>query len=93
MRIADAPARQDDLADVGLVVAVRVLEEDEGRGLADDDAALGEDDTRGDVEVVGEDRKLIGLAVAIRVLADLDAVMPALIVDETMRVVGRLDHP
>ena len=93
MGIADAPARHDDLADVGLVVAVGILEEDERRRLADDDAAVGEDDAGGDIQLVGEDGELVGLAVAVGVLADLDAVLALLVIDHAMRVVRGLEDP
>ena len=93
VRVADAPTRHDDLADVGLVVAVGVLEEDERRRLAYDDAAVGEDDAGRDVEAVGEDGELVGLAVAVGVLADLDAVLPLLVVDHAVRVVRGLEDP
>ena len=40
--VADAPAGDNFLADVSFVVAVGVFEEEEARGLGDDDAAVGE---------------------------------------------------
>ena len=92
--IADAPARDDDLTDVGLVVAIVVLEEDEIRGLRDDHAAVGEDEARRDVELVGEDRELVGLAVAVGVFADLDGVIALLLVfHDAVRVVAGLGDP
>ena len=92
--IADTPAGQDDLAHVGLVVAIGVLEEDEVGSLRDDHAAVGEDEARGDVKVVREDRELIGLTVAIGIFADLDAIVALLLVFlHAMRVIGGLADP
>ena len=92
--VADAPAGQHDLTDVGLVVAVGILEEDEVRGLSDDHAAVHEDEARRDVEMVGEDRELVGLAVAVGVFADLDAVIALLLVFlHAMRVIRGLADP
>ena len=92
--VSDAPAGHDDLTDVGLVVAVGVLEEDEVRGLGDDHAAVGEDEAGRDVELVGEDRELVGLAVAVGVFADLDGVVALLLVfHDAMRVVAGLGDP
>ena len=65
----------DHLAHVGLVVAVRVLEEKEARRLRDDDAAVREHEAGRDVQLVGEDGELVRLAVAVGVLANLDAVV------------------
>ena len=92
--VSDAPAGHDDLTDVGLVVAVGVLEEDEVRGLGDDHAAVGEDEAGRDVELVGEDRELVGLAVAVGVFADLDGVVALLLVfHDAVRVVAGLGDP
>ena len=45
-------------------------------GAADDDhAAIGEHQAGRQVEMVGEDRELVGAAVAVGVLEDLDAVV------------------
>ena len=94
VRILDAEAGDDDLTDVGLVVAVGVLEEDEVRGLRDDHAAVGEDEARRDVELIGEDRELVCLAVTVGVFADLDAVVTLLLVFlHAVRVVGGLADP
>ena len=59
----------------------------------DDDAAVGEDQAGGQVEVIGEDGDLVGLAVAVGVLEDLDAVVALAAAQHAVRVVDRLDHP
>ena len=76
VRVAGPPAGEQDLADVGLVVAVGVLEEERVGGLGDDQAAVDVDHAGGDAQLVGEDRELVGLAVAVGILADLDPVAP-----------------
>ena len=94
MRIADTPAGEDDLTDVGLVVAVGILQEDEVRGLRDDHAAVGEDEARRDVELIGEDRELVGLTVAVGVFADLDAVVALrLVFLHAVRIIASLADP
>ena len=94
MGIADAPAGQDDLTDVGFVVTIGVLEEDEVRCLRHDHAAVGEDEAGRNVEFIGEDRELVGLAVAVSVFADLDAVVALLLVFlHAVRVVRGLTDP
>jgi len=70
------------------------LEEDEVRRLRDDHAAIGEDEARRDVELIREDRELVGLAVAVGVFADLDAVVTLLLVFlDAVRVVRGLADP
>ena len=58
-----------------------------------DDAAVGERQAGRDVEVLGEHRELVGAAVAVGVLEDLDAVVAGLAVQHVVRIVDRLDHP
>ena len=47
----------------------------------------------GEVQVIGEDRELVRLAVAVGVLDDLDPVVAGLAVAHVVRVVDRLDDP
>ena len=61
---------QEDLLRVVLVVAVGVLEEDQVRLLRDEHAAVPELEAGGVVEVAGEHRALVGLAVAVGVFED-----------------------
>ena len=70
VRVGGVKAVDDDLADIGLVVAVGVLEEHHVRLLGDIDAAVSQLDTRGNVQAVGENDLLVGLAVAIGILKD-----------------------
>ena len=71
---APAEPGDDDLAGVGLAVAVGVAEEEDVGRIGDPDAAVADGDPRGDVQPVGEDGELVGLAVAVGVFEDLDAV-------------------
>ena len=59
---------------VGLAVAVGVLQEEDVRRVGDPDAAVADGDAGGDVQPLGEDRELVGLAVAVGVFENLDAV-------------------
>ena len=72
--VGAAEAGRDDFPRVGLAVAVAVLEEEEIGRVGDPDTAVADGDPRGDVQPVGKDRELIGLAVAVGVLDDLDPV-------------------
>lgn len=93
MGIGDAPAGVEDFADVGDVVAVGILEEEEVGCLGDDDAALGEDDGRGDIEAGGEDRDLIAAAVAVGVLEDFDIIAADAVRREFVGVIDRFGDP
>ena len=91
--VAGAPAGEENLADVGLVVAVGVLEEQGVGRLVDDQAAVGEGHAGGDAQLVGEDGELVGLAVAVGVLADLDLVVPFAALLEVVGIVDGLGDP
>ena len=93
MRVADAPARHDLLANVGLAVPIGVLEEKQAGRLRNDHAAIREDQARRDVQLVGEHRELVRLAVAVGVLADLDGVIAESRRLDVVRVVTRLADP
>ena len=57
------------------------------------DAAVGEGEARRDAQLVGEDGELVGLAVAVGVLADDDAVAPLPRGLALVGVVDRLGDP
>ena len=60
MGVAGAPAGEEDLADVRLVVAIGILEEQGYRAaLVDDEASVGEDHAGGNGELVREDDALL----------------------------------
>ena len=74
VRVGPAEAGDDDLRLVGrLAVGAFLAEEDVGR-VGDPDAAVADGDARGDVQPLGKDGELVGLAVAVGVFEDLDAV-------------------
>ena len=93
VRVVHAPAGHDFPALVGLVIAVGVLEEKETWRLGDHDAAVGKGEAGRDVQPVGEDREFVGPAVAVGVLADLDAVVAEAVGFHVVRVVARLGDP
>ena len=74
VRVVAAEAGDDDLALVGLAVAVGVLQEENVGRVGDPHAAVADGDARGNVQSVGEDGELVDLAVAVGVFQDLDAV-------------------
>ena len=76
---AESRPREHALADVGLVVAVGVLEEHQVGRLGDQDAAVGELEAGRAVQAVGEDGPLVGLAVAVGVLEDQELVVHLLL--------------
>ena len=79
MRVGRVEAGEDALADVGLVVAVGVLEEHQVGRLGDQDAAVGELEPGRAVQAVGEDGLLVGLAVAVGVFEDQELVVHLLL--------------
>ena len=91
--VADAPALEDRLAHVGFAVAVGVLEKQEPRRLGHDHPAVHEHEARRKIEVVREHRKLVGLAVAVGVLADLDRVIAGAARGHAVRIVAGLADP
>ena len=93
VRVTDTPSGEEHFANVGLVVAIGVLEEIKVRRVRENDAAAGEGHRGWDVEAVGEDGELVGPAVAVGVFANLDAVVAFATVLEFVRVVHRLDNP
>ena len=64
-----------DLADVSLVIAVGVFQEDEVRLLRDVEPAVGDLEAGRQMEAIGEHRLLVGFAVAIGVFEDQDLVI------------------
>ena len=75
VRVANTEARVELRALVGDVVAVGVLEEPDIGGGGGDHAAFVEDETRDELEPVGEDVSLVHDAVAVGVGEDRDAVL------------------
>ena len=75
VRVGRVEAGEDPLADVGLVVAVGVLQEHQVGRLGDQDAAVGELEAGRAMQAAGEDDLLVGLAVAVGVLEDQELVI------------------
>ena len=93
VRVTYTPSGEEHFANIGLVVAIGVLEEIKVRRVRENDAAAGEGHRGGHVEAFGEDGELVGPAVAVGVFANLDAVVAFAAVLEFVRVVHRLDDP
>src|SRR5439155_7977507 len=92
--VASAPARQQHTTDISLEVAIGVFEEEHVTGFRHHDAAVHEHQRSREVQFVGEDRELVGLAVAVSVLANFDVGLARLaFVYKTVRIVPRLDYP
>ena len=89
VRIADTPPAEQLTADVGHVVAVGILQEERGRGLRDNQAAVGERQTRWDAQFLGEHGELVRPPVAVRILADTN---PVAAVAWGLHVVGVIDR-
>jgi hypothetical protein len=68
--VIGAPAGEDDFFEVSFVVAIGVLQKEGVWGLVEEDAAVGEDEGGGDVELVGEDGDFVAFAVAVGVFED-----------------------
>ena len=93
MRVADAPAREEDLAHVGLAVAVGVLEEQRVGRLQDDHAAVVAKHAGRNVQALGEDLERVGPAVAVGVFADRDPVAPLAVAPLDVGIVDALGDP
>ena len=93
MGVANAPGIHEHFTHIRVVVALSGLEEDQARWLGNDDAAVGKGDAGRQVQVVGENGELIGLAIAIRVFTDFDIVITLTVFGDSMRVVACLRHP
>ena len=89
MRVTHAPTGEEHLALVSLVVAIRILEEFGFAGVNDDDAAIRENKSGGDAQLVGENRELVRPPVAVRVLADFQTIMS---LASRLKVVGVIDR-
>src|SRR5262245_13104947 len=74
MRVAGVPAAEENLALISHVVAVGVSEEQRVRRLVNDHPAAGEDQARGNAQLVGEDRNPVGLALALGIFQYQDAI-------------------
>ena len=93
MRIAQPPASVQHLANVRLVIAIGVLQEEEVRRGRDNHATVRERQARRKIQVIREDGDLVGFAVTVRVFENLDAIVPRVAVQHLVRIVHRLDHP
>src|SRR5437868_6923969 len=61
--IVSAKAGEEHLLRIGLAIAIGIFEEDDVGRLGDDDAAVGTNNTLGNVEAFGEDGDLVRLAI------------------------------
>ena len=93
VRVSHVPAGDEDLFEIGLTVAVGVLEIDRFGPVLHDHTAAIERDGGWDTELVGEDRELVGDPIAVGVFADADAVAALALRLEFVRVVERLTNP
>ena len=91
--VAHAPAGHHLPALVRAVVAVGVPQEEEPGWLRHHDAAIGEDEAGGDVQVLREDREPVRPAVAVGVLTDPDAVVAAAVRAHVVGIVLGLGDP
>ena len=93
VRVAHVPAGDQRLADVGLVVAVGVLEADRETAVLADHAAAIERERVGNTQVLGKDGELVHLAVVVRVFADANAVATFAVSLPFVRIVNRFADP
>ena len=91
--VVDAPARHDRRADIGLVVAIRVLEEEELGRLRNNNPPVSEGEARRDVKAVSKHRELVGLTVTIGIFTDDNLIIAGTVLRDAMRVVAGLGYP
>src|SRR5579884_2871354 len=75
VRVVDVKTTEQHPAHIGLAVTVCVLEEKNVWRLGDDQSAIGPDHAGRNAEFVGKDSEFVGLAVAVAVFGDDNAVM------------------
>ena len=75
VRVCRIEPVEHDLAEISLVIAVGVFQEDEVRLLRDVEPAVGDLEAGRQMEAIGEHRLLVGFAVAIGVFEDQDLVI------------------
>ncbi len=72
--VVAAEAGHDDFPKVSLAVAVAILQEENIGRIGYPDPSMADGNSRRDVEAVREDCETVGLAVAVGVVEDLDAI-------------------
>ena len=87
-----AEAREDLAAVVSLAVTIGVLDKGEVRLLRDIDPSVAKHEAERDVEIIGEDRRLVGLSILIGVLQYHDLVI-RIVARVDVRVGRRAAHP
>ncbi len=75
MRIGRVKTAKHDLADIGPIIAIGVLEKHEVRLLREIDAAIPQFQTRGHMQAIGKHRLPIGSAVAVGILENQNLVV------------------
>ena len=93
VRVMRVKAAEDDLATVGFVIAIGVLEQHEVGFLGNIDALGRKLDADGQVQLVGEDGFLVRLAVAIGVFINEDLVVRQRVAGAVVRVGGHGGDP
>ena len=77
-----------------MITSRTVFQKEEVRRLGDDDAAMGKGKTCRNIQVIGKDRELVGLAIAVGVFADNNLIVTLLLVfHDAVRVIGGLGNP
>ena len=93
MCVPHIPTCDEDLLEIGLAVAIGVLEIDRLGPVLHDRAAAIERDGGRDAQLLDEDRELVGHPVAVGVFENADAVAALTLWLEFVRVVERLANP
>ena len=91
--VADAPARAEDLRTSALSSPLVSFRNSMCGAAATMTPPLAKTRLVGEVQPIGEDGELVGPAVAVGVLEDLDPVVARLAVQHQVRVIDRLDDP
>ena len=91
--VFQAETREQNLARVGTVVVVGVLEKQQIRGLTDIDAAVTDQNSGGQVQAVGKHGDLVRTAIVVRVFQNLDAIPTLLAGGCAERIFVKLDDP
>ena len=75
MGVAGAPSGIENFAHIGLIVTVRILQEEEIWNMRDNDPSTREGQRRGDIQAVSKDCHFVALPISIGVFKDLDFIV------------------
>jgi len=94
VRVKGTPSVNQHFPHIGLIVPVRILEEQKVWGLGHDNTSIRKHERRRNVQPVGEYGYFISFAVVVRILQNQNPIISfSLIIPNRIGVIHGLDHP